>query len=49
MQQVLDGHSDGADFMQTPLDVLDVALEQLGNLFIMPERKQHVNVSLYKG
>ena len=34
--------------MQTPLDTLVVALEHLGNLFIMLKRKHQVNVSLLK-
>ena len=31
------------------LDALVVAFEHLGNLFIIPKSKPHVNVSLLKG
>ena len=35
---VLSVHSDKTALIQTPLNALVVAIEHLGNLFIMPER-----------
>ena len=42
-------HSSTTALIQTSLDALVVALEHLGNLFIVSGKKHNVNISLHKG